>query len=312
MYTKLYEECRPILSHIKKKMQIVTGGSQGTGRYLMRDTKLYFRLGQILNRYATNNAVLEEQKMDFVRRATADLLKEFRLHEKTNIFVQSMNFVDSFKDEEYFNEVSKLCKHSFNQIREVQTILAKDNPLGVTKEDLDSFKRQLSSRKLTYKQMRELCNMIRYKYGQYKLRVDYLELEDNFESIDTDIRNAIRDTTEDRSKLRMKLGGESFIKRLRYLLTLLARENVFALQFAKHKEELKAVSFPKSTHHDFVRLYTTLLQFTNADERDRNSLRKHIKPYDMGQMHSMLKALENETQYREYKSTQEIFENIQI
>lgn len=293
-------------------MKPVAGGSLGTGRYEMRDTLLYFKLGQVLDEFIKNLGIEEDQKMEFVRRTTADLRKEFDLHEKTNIFTQSVRFLDAFKSEEYFKEISKLCKDSFNQLREVEMILAKDNPLNISPEDIENFKKQLASKKLTYKQMRELCNIIKYKYGQYKLRIDYTELQDAFESVDTVVGDALDGNIADRTKLRKKLGGESFIKRLRFLLALLARETVFKSQFAKYKDELEKVSFPRDTNANFVRLYSNMLQFTAGDERDRNILSKNITPFEMGHLNTMLKALENEIQYREYKSTQEIFKNIKI
>lgn len=301
-------ECRRLLANIRARSRPVAGGSGGMGRYEMHDTYLYFELGVVLNKVCSKAGVPDEQKYEYIRRATKNLKKEFGLLDATHVFKSSVSFVDAFGDLDHFKHVSTVCGNTMKRIEAGEHIFSKYNPLGISKRDLEEFEAKLLSGTLTYKEMQRACTELRRRYEGKDAELDYAGAFHSFETVMERVDESLDGTAKLRKRLRDRTTNLS--TPLRYLLQLLAREDIFRKQMKKNQSKIP--SSVRATDPDFSQLYAQLRQFTSGSREARDRLRKKINPYEMGQLQNKIRATESEENYEEYKHTQEILEKIQL
>lgn len=300
-------ECRRILGEIKNRQTPVAGGSGGTGRYEMHDTFLYFELGVVLDNICKKAQIPNEKKLEYVRQITKDLKKEYDLHDTTHVFTSSLNFVSSFRDLDYFKHVSKVCGDTMKRIEAAELIFAKDNPAKISNKDLRDFEQRLLSGELTYKEMQKACTELRRKYEGSDADIDYSAAFHSFEAVMDCVDTALNGNAKTREKLRKETSEIS--TPVRYLLQLLAREDIFQKKIQEYKRKLPPIT---SRSLEFSELYKHLRGFLSASKMARDRLRKKINPYDMGQLQNKIRAAESEENYEDFKKTQEIFEKLQL
>lgn len=303
---------REILVAMQEHRAPVGGGSGRRERYEMRETVLYFLLGQELIALISAVGVREEQRGAFLAKIARMVEEQFDFN--PNIVNWSVRFVNSFHDVTYFQEVSKLCKDSFGQLREVVEILAKANPLGITAEDLDVFKRRLQQ-EITYAEMQSLSTRLKEKYrgkGEDS-QVDYDEMIDSLGEVTRRVQKLIDEGTEDDRKKFRELIGEKFIQNLRFSLILLSKDS----ELRRHRDVARRI-LSQSGAGDLVmevsmgKLMTSLSSFLGFEPVTRDRLRKFVPPAEMAFLQKMLKALESEAEYKNFKRTTEIFESLAI
>ena len=302
-------ECRKILYEIHEKRRPVSGGSGRRPRYEMRKTVLYFKLGRVLLSLLDAYDGGPDNRSALLAKMIAKLQEEF--DDSKNIFRWSIRFVRAFQDEEYLNEVSRLCNHSFGQLREVVEILGRDNPLGISQKDLRSFKRGLT-REITYEEMRNLCMKLKAKYvAEWKYQIDSADLQDLFDRVFRRIQEIV-DTNRPalRAKWRDKLSLET-ITIFRHLLLLLSREATYQSVSKQKPEILSAINKRSKTQdEEMSELYEILLKFLKGGYSARERLRKIIQPIEMGRFQTMLKALISEEDYASFRKTEDLMRRI--
>jgi hypothetical protein len=302
-------KCKKILHEIHKKRRPISGGSGRRARYEMRETILYFKLGRVLLSFLDSHNGGPNERSAFLSRIIIKLQAEF--DDSENIFRWSIRFVHAFQNEEYFNKVSRLCNYSFGQLREVVEILGKDNPLGISQEDLKSFKRELAQ-EITYEKMRSLCMILKAKYvAEWKYQINSADLQDLFDRVYGHIQGIIDvDRLTLRSEMREKLSLKS-ITTLRHLLLLLSREATFESVSRQKPEVIRAINRrTKIRDKEMLELYEILLKFLKGGHSARERLRKIIKPVEMGRLQTMLKALSTEEDYTSFRKTEDMMKRI--
>ncbi len=300
--------CRQIIEEIKRKQERIGGGSGRRERYEMRDTGLYFDLGSLLLTQLRRSGISKE-KRGVVYAAITAATQDLDLYE--GIIRWSVRFVEAFEDRQYFLEVSELCRHSFGQLREVVDLLARSNPLGVSQPDLERLRAILRA-DTTYDQRRLEAKAIRMRYTGEGLDIDYGELEDLFSGVEERIMAAFIDekASGERERLRATIGQDS-ITALRYTLMLLGREATFEEVQRSRKGVLrKALGADMVLDQDIARLHQALAKFLSADRTARDNLRRWVRPDAMGNLQKMLKAMESEKEYENYRKTEQVFKNL--
>ena len=219
----MFDPVRQIVKKIHKKRRTISGGTGKKSRYEMRDTYLYYELGKSILEIATKNGYQGEDKQNLISQTGSILQKEFDDNE--NIARWSVRFAESFGGKE-FKEISKLCRNSLGQLREITDILDKRNPLEIKNEEIKTFKKEYASLE-TYDERRKLCTKLKRKYSQGGVDIDFVELQENFDFTDRIARNVRDGTADDRKKLRESLGSQ-LIQNLRYLFMLISRESTFS------------------------------------------------------------------------------------
>jgi hypothetical protein len=107
--------------------------------------------------------------------------------------------------------------------------------------------------------------------------------------------------------------GVEVIEALRRVLMLLPREEVFESVKKEKPNVLKTLSRDvHSSNPDLDALYHFLLDFLFSGKNARDHLRKTIRPLEMGQLQTMMKALTTEENYASYTKTQDLFSQINI
>jgi hypothetical protein len=306
------DKIRGILAQMRAHRVPVGGGSGRRERYEMRQTDLYFSLGQELLAMMSSLNLSELNRCAFLTRIGVMVEQEFDFN--PGIVKMSVRFVSAFNNMSYFEEVSRLCKDSYGQLREVVDILSKENPLGLSDNDLREFKRNLA-RDLTYDDMRTLCVRLRQKYrgiGE-DAQVDYEDLADTFDDVNSKAQNLIQTENQaDREKFRQLVGPDT-IKNLRYSLILLAKE----AELEKNKLQVRRILSVRRDgslimEASVAKLLESLIPFLGFESKTRERLRKFLSPVDMSYLQKELKALESEEEYRKYKQTEEVFASIVI
>lgn len=296
------------MEQIKAKQVKVGGGSGRRERYEMRQTGLYFDLGSLLLEYFSQ-AGIERERRSTIFALISEATKDLDLHE--GIIRWSVRFVEAFEDRDYFSEVSKLCRDSFGQIREVVDLLARSNPLGVGLEDLDRFRERLRS-EITYDEMRREAKALRAKYTGGVSGFDFQDLQDLFSAVEQRIMGALLDKTAEagREKLRERIGADS-ITALRYTLMLLSREQTLDEVRRKNESVLsRARGGDPIMDEEVARLHKGLFDCLDGDRTSRERLRRWVLPASMSQLQKMLKALESEKEYQNYRRTEKIFKTL--
>jgi len=302
-------QCREILEEIHRKRLSVAGGSGRRPRYEMRDTILYFNLGRVLINLIDKYDGGPDRRSALLARIVSKLQEEF--DDSENVFRWSIRFVQAFQDEEYYNEVSRFCHQSFGQLREVVEILGKDNPLGISSQDLEAFKQELS-KEITYEEMRKLCMKLKAKYvAEWKYQIDSADLQDLFDRVLKNIQEIMeQDDSAVRSGWRDKVSVRS-ITTFRHLLLLLSREVTLESVSKRDPKVLEAVGRARGIRDgEMSKLYEILLKFLQGGQAARERLRKIIPPVDMGYLQTMLKALASEEDYVTFKKTEELMKRI--
>jgi len=144
------------------------------------------------------------------------------------------------------------------------------------------------------------------------LDIDYQAVQDLFSSVEQRIMGVLVDENQaaERGKLRELIGFES-ITALRYTLLMLARERTLQdVQRGKQKLMKMAVGANPVMDENVARLHHELAKFLKLDEEPRHRLRQWIPTSQMGNLQTMLKALESEKEYRNYTKTQAIFKRV--
>ena len=302
------DRCREILREIHGKRLPVAGGSGKRPRYEMRDTGLYFKLGTELLRIVEGRD--EQNALATIARAISRLQKEF--DDNTNVFHWSVRFVISFRNEDYFRQVSEICHFSFGQLREVVEILDVQNPLSISREDLDTFTNKMRS-PITYEDVRRICMELKTKYLGQVPTVDTADVRDVFDDVEVQVIGLLEGHGSDlRQKWRQEAGLQA-IEALRRVLMLLPREEVFESVKKTKPKVLGALSRDiHSSNPDIDALYHFLLDFLYSGRNARDHIRKAITPLEMGQLQTMMKALTTEENYASYTKTQDLFNDINI
>lgn len=304
----MFDPVRQIIKKIHKKRRKISGGTGKKERYEMRDTALYYELGKVIVEIANKNGYQGEDKQNLISKTGNVLQKEFDDNE--NIARWSVRFSESF-DEKDFKEISKLCRNSLGQLREITEILDKRNPLEIKNEDIKNFKKEYASLK-TYDKRRKLCTELKRKYSQGGVDIDFVVLQENFDFTDRTVRNALEGTETHRRDLR-ELLGNPFVQNIRYLCMLLSREETFSTESSrKIIKKLVKSKPPKDLPKEIPILYLNLKKFLVLNSRAREGLRNTISPYSMILLQKMLLAIQSEDDFKDYQNTGELFRNIGI
>jgi len=305
----MFDPVRQIIKKIHKKRRKISGGTGKKERYEMRDTALYYELGKAIVEIANKNGYQGEDKQNLISKTGNVLQKEFDDNE--NIARWSVRFSESF-DEKDFKEISKLCRNSLGQLREITDILDKRNPLEIKNEEIKTFKKEYASLE-TYDERRKLCTQLKRKYSQGGVDIDFIELQENFDFLDRTVRNVLDGTADTRKKLRESLGSQ-FIQNLRYLCMLLSREETFSTENSRKiiKKLVKSKPPTDLPDKEISSLYLNLKKFLVLNSRAREGLRGRISPYSMTLLQKMLLAIQSEDDFKDYQSTGELFRSIGI
>ena len=304
----LLARSRAVLEQVKAKQVKVGGGSGRRERYEMRQTSLYFDLGTLLLEYFPRAGIGKERRST-IYAMISEATKDLDLHE--GIIRWSVRFVEAFEERDYFSEVSKLCRDSLGQLREVVDLLARSNPLQIGLEDLDRFRERLRS-DITYDEMRREAKALRAKYTGGISGLDFQELQDMFSAVEQRIMGGFLDETAEaeRQRLRERIGPDS-ITALRYTLMLLSREQT--LEEARRKSVTalsKARGGDPILDEEVARLHKALLDCLSGDKASRDRLRSWVPAASMGQLQKILKALESEKEYQNYRRTEKLFKTL--
>jgi len=305
----IFDPVRQIVKKIHKKRRRISGGTGKKERYEMRDTPLYYELGKVILEIASKNRYQGEDKQNLISQIGNILQKEFDDNE--NIVRWAVRFVESF-DEKQFKEISKLCRNSLGQLREITDILDNRNRLEIKNDDIKIFKKEYASLE-TYDERRKLCTQLKRKYSQGGADIDFIELQENFDFTDRTVRNVLDGTVDDRKKLRESLGSQ-FIQNLRYLCMLLSREETFSTENSRKiiKKLVKSKPAKDLSDKEISSLYLNFKKFLVLNSGARDGLRGRVSPYSMTLLQKMLLAIQSEDDFKDYQSTGELFKSIGI
>jgi len=187
----------------------------------MRKTSLYFKLGLALIDLSRNHDDLAAESI--LEHAIIKLQREF--NDSENVFRWSVRFVRSFEDETYFEEVSRICHHSFGQLREAVDVLDKCNSLRISDEDKKDFISRMSG-PVTYEDVRKLCMNLKSKYLGTIPDLDTASLSDLFDTVEHQVIELIESDEIKRRSWGEETGVESIIA-LRHVLMVLSREQTY-------------------------------------------------------------------------------------
>ena len=304
------ESIRDIVKQIHKKRKKVGGGTGKKERYEMRDTTLYYKLGNTIVDIAQKEGCQGETKQNFIGKVGQLLQKEFDDNE--NIAKLSVRLFEAYADEEQFRKVSKLCRNSLGQLREIIDILHQTNPFEIPSSEIENFKKQYELLE-TYDERRKLCTEIKRKYSLGGADVDLDELRESFDATERTVRAVLDGTEQDREKLRNAFGTQP-IQDIRYMCMLLSREETFASEKSRKiiKKLIKSKPSTSTNSEETTKLYLNLKKFLILNSQSRQGLRNILSPHSMILLQKMLLAIQSEDDYENYKKTGELFRSIGI
>jgi hypothetical protein len=301
------ERCRTLILEMQARRSPVSGGSGEKGRYEMRDSHLYFDLGEALLEASGSGS--EEKRTAALIGIMGKLAAEFG--ENPGLLRVCVRFVEAFHIREAFDEAAALCHQSLGQLREAVEILAADNPLGISEEDLLKFKERLGTAGVTYEEVRTISTDLKVKYrGKDEGSVDYAALQDSFSAAVDKVNLALTGGPSAREDQRQTL-GES-LDSLRYLLMLMARESIFEESRTRRSVMNIAKASPASKDGDLSLLQKGLSEHIDLSPRARDRLRRFVTPTEMGRLQAMLKALKSEEEYAKYAMIAELQKGLEI
>lgn len=301
------ERCRTLILEMQGKRRPVSGGSGEKGRYEMRESHLYFDLGEAL--LEASGPGSEERRTAALIGIIGKLAGEFG--ENPGLLRACVRFVEAFRTRQVFDEAAALCHQSLGQLREAVEILAADNPLGISEEDILKFRKQLGRAGITYEEVRTLSTDLKIKYrGKDEGSVDYAALQDSFSAVVDKVNLALAGGPSAREELRGTI-GES-LDSLRYLLMLMARESVFEESRTRRSVISVARAPPASKDADLSVLQKGLSEHIDLGPRARDRLRRFVTPTEMGRLQAMLKALMSEEEYGKYNMIAELQKGLEI
>jgi hypothetical protein len=160
--------------------------------------------------------------------------------------------------------------------------------------------------------MRREAKALRAKYTGGISGLDFQELQDMFSAVEQRIMGAFLDETAraERQRLRERIGPDS-ITALRYTLMLLSREQTLEEVRRKSVTALsKARGGDPILDEEVARLHKGLLDCLSGDKASRDRLRSWVPAASMGQLQKILKALESEKEYQNYRRTEKLFKTL--
>jgi len=291
-----------ILKQIKQEQEPISGGSGKVERYSMRKPELYWELGLAVKEEAEKTNIPKEQRREWARRKFEKLDKKFfgKVREKPICFI-SYEFYNEFQNKEHFLKVANAAGHKFGKLRrkrieDLQSVLSLREPT-ISKKKQQQLIEKLCERDYTRAEFLDIKSKI-----QGKESIPWSNFREAYYNLTQDVEMAITGDEKVRKELRTLIGMNS-IDQIRYLTQLVKMTNVSHLEEAIKK--VKSTLSKKGTDKPPAGVLLTVLKKCYKEKKLREKLLRQINPYELSELQTKLRAIQNEDSFDEYQERQE-------